>query len=184
MPNNMLQPYGFGSSDPFFTLHREMNRLFDDVFRGGTARSGGLQPASTMPSGFFNASMDVCETDKEMCVTLELPGVASEDVDISLHDDMLTIRGEKKFQSERGGGEKKGDKEKKENYHFVERSYGSFQRSLRLPYVANPDEVKASFQDGVLTISIPKGAQQERMRKIPIQGAAGQSAQSKPPRPH
>lgn len=180
MPNNMLQPYGFGSADPFSTLHREMNRLFDDVFRGGMTRSGGSQTSSAMPSGFFNASMDVAESDKEVRITLELPGVSQGDVDISLHDDVLTIRGEKKFQSEYGG-----DKEKKENYHCVERSYGSFQRSLRLPYVANPDEVKATFQDGVLTISIPKGAQQERTRKIQIQGATGPSGQqAKQPRAH
>ena len=126
-----------------------------------------------MPSGFFNASMDVAETDKEVRVTLELPGVSPDDVDISLHDDMLTIRGEKKFQRERGGDKDKSEKEKQENYHFIECSYGSFQRSLRLPYMANPDEVKASFQDGVLTINIPKGAQQERSRKIQIQGASG-----------
>ena len=181
MPNNMLQPFGFGSSDPFSMLHREMNRLFDDVFRGGMTRSGSPSPTA-MPSGFFNASMDVCETDKEMRVTVELPGVAQEDVDISLHDDMLTIRGEKKFQSERGGDKEK-EKDKKENYHFIERSYGAFQRSLRLPYVANPDEVKATFQDGVLSITVPKAAQQERTRKIQIQGASG-GQQVKQPTTH
>jgi HSP20 family protein len=170
MAGNPLIPFGFGASDPIFSLHREMNRLFDDVFRSG-GRALTQERASTQPA-FFNASMNVSETDKEVKVTVELPGVTEQDVDVTLDADVLTIRGEKKSEAERGG--------EKESFHWIERSYGSFQRSLRLPYAVNPDEVQASFDNGVLTVTVPKSTQQERSRKIQIQGTAspgGQQAQ-------
>jgi HSP20 family protein len=105
--------------------------------------------------------MNVSETDKEIRITAELPGVDQNDVDVSLDDDVLTIRGEKKFEQ----------KEEKENFHFVERSYGTFQRSVRLPFPVDPEQVNASFENGVLTVSLPKTAQQERSRKIQIQSS-------------
>jgi len=113
--------------------------------------------------------MNVSETENEVRVTVELPGVTEKDIDVSLNDDILTIRGEKKFESERGG--------EKESFHFVERSYGNFQRSLHLPFAVKPDDVKAAFQNGVLTITLPKSAQQERSRKIQIQGSTDQGSQ-------
>jgi HSP20 family protein len=166
MANNPLTPFRggslFGSGfDPFLTLHREMNRLFDDVIRGT-----GLTPATSgqgqggAVGNFVNTSMNVSETDKEIRVTAELPGVTEQDLDVRLDDDVLTIRGEKKFEETKGG--------EKENFHFVERSYGTFQRSLRLPSSVDPEQVKANFQNGVLTITLPKTAQQERSRKIQI----------------
>jgi len=156
----------FGGSDPLLSLHREMNRLFDDVFRGSRsfappAAQGGGTPTT------FNASMDVAETDKEVRVCVELPGVEEKDIDVTLDNDLLTIRGEKKFEQEKG--------DDKTNYHFVERGYGRFQRSLRLPYQVNPDEVKASFHNGVLTVTVPKSEQQARARRIQIQGSRSQS---------
>ena len=99
--------------------------------------------------------MNVSETDKEIRITAELPGVDQNDVDVSLDDDVLTIRGEKKFEQ----------KEEKENFHFVERSYSTFQRSVRLPFPVDPEQVNASFENGVLTVSLPKTAQQERSRR-------------------
>ncbi len=159
----------FGGADPLLSLHREMNRLFDDVFRGSrsfappTSQGGGA--AAT-----FNASMDVSETDKEVRVCVELPGVDEKDIDVSLENDQLTIGGEKKFEQEKG--------DEKTNYHFVERGYGRFQRALRLPFQANPDEVKATFHNGVLTVTVPKSAEQSRSRRIQIQGSSGQSSSS------
>ena len=128
MARNPMTPFrpggGMFPGDPFLSLHREMNRLFDDVFRGiGLPAATGSQGQGDV-STFVNASMNVSETDKEIRITAELPGVSEQDIDVSLDDDVLTIRGEKKF-------ERKDDKE---NFHFVERSYGTFQRSLRLPY--------------------------------------------------
>jgi HSP20 family protein len=165
MARNALTPFGYGAADPIFSLHREMNRLFDDAFR-----SDGL-PAQRTQGGtanFFNASMNVSETDKEIRIAVELPGVKPDDVDISLNGEVLTVRGEKRFEADNG--------KDKENYHYMERAYGTFQRSLRLPFSVRPEEVSADFEHGVLTISIPKSAQQEQSKKIPI----GRKAQTAP----
>jgi len=172
MARNPLTPIrsGFGmlgGSDPFLSLHREMNRLFDDVLRGtGLPGAGQIQGSV---SNLINASMNVSETDKEIRITAELPGVSEQDIDVSLDDDLLTIRGEKKFEQ----------KDEKENFHFVERSYGTFQRSLRLPFTVNPDQVQASFENGVLTVTVPKSGQQQRSRRIQVQGrgTSGQEIQ-------
>jgi len=178
MARNSLIPSSFGASDPLLSLHREMNRMFDDVFRGSFARPAGSSSQAAQPT-FFNASMNVSETPNELHVSVELPGVSEQDVDISLNDDLLTIRGEKKFERDRGGGDK-------ESYHYVERSYGVFERSLRLPFQVNADEVRANFENGVLTITVPKSAQQERSRRIQIQGSGqgrAQMRQDGEPRP-
>src|SRR5687767_14451451 len=89
--------------------------------------------------------------------------------DISLDQDVLTIRGEKKFERSEGG--------EKEAFHFMERSYGAFQRSIRLPGPRDPEQVRAVFENGVLQITLPKAQQQERSQKIQIQsgGKAGQA---------
>jgi len=173
MARNPLTPFrsGFGmlgGSDPFLSLHREMNRLFDDVLRDTGLPSAGQIGASNL----VNASMNVSETDKEIRITAELPGVSEQDIDVSLDDDVLTIRGEKKFEQ----------KDEKENFHFVERSYGTFQRSLRLPFTVNPDQVRASFENGVLTVTVPKSGQQQRSRRIQVQGR-GTSGQDIPGTP-
>jgi HSP20 family protein len=157
-----------GGNDPFLSLHREMNRLFDDVLRGAAV------PAMTGSQGdvgsFVNASMNVSETDKEVRITAELPGVTEQDIDVSLDDDVLTIRGEKKFERT----------DEKETFHFVECSYGTFQRSLRLPFPVDPEQVQAHFENGVLTVTVPKTGRQERSRRIQVQsrGAGGQGTRS------
>ncbi len=158
-----------GGNDPFLSLHREMNRLFEDVLRGtalpamtGSQGKGGV-------SNIVNAHMDVSETENESRITAELPGVTEQGIEVSLDDDVLTIRGEKRFER----------KDEKENFRFMERSYGTFQRSLRLPYALNPDQVHASFENGVLTVTVPKSGQQQRSRRIQVQGrgSGGQNAQ-------
>jgi HSP20 family protein len=159
-----------GGNDPFLSLHREMNRLFDDVLRGTAVPAAAGSQAQGDVGNFVNASMNVSETEKEIRITAELPGVTEQDIDVSLDDDVLTIRGEKKF-------ERTDDKE---NFHFVERSYGTFQRSLRLPFSVDPEQVQASFENGVLTVTVPKTGRQERSRRIQVQGrgAAGQGTRS------
>ncbi len=171
MARNPLSPFGFGGvgerglgSDPFLSLHHEMNRLFDDVLRGTfgvPSREGqGGQGGTLMPH------IDVSETEKELKICAELPGVTENDVEVTLNDDVLTIRGEKKFER----------RDEKENFHFVECSYGTFQRSLRLPYPIDPEQVQASFEHGVLTVTLPKTGRQERSRKIQVQsGRSGQA---------
>lgn len=174
MARNPITSFRPGSEmfpgDPFLSLPREMNRLFYDMLRGG-----GL-PAMTGSQGqsdvgtFVNTSMNVSETDKEIRITAELPGVSEQDIDVSLDNDVLTISGEKKFEH----------KDDKENFHFVERSYGTFQRSLKLPYVIDPEQVQAKFENGILIVTVQKTGRQERSRRIQVQGqgqgAAGQGA--------
>ncbi len=174
MARNPLTPSrsGFGLLDgghPILSLHREMNRLSDDVLRGAglPALSGSQGPGDV--GSFVNAQMNVSETAKEIRITAELPGVTEQDIDVSLDDDVLTIRGEKKFER----------RDEKETYHFVERSYGTFQRSLRLPFSVDPEQVRANFENGVLTVTLPKMGQPERSRRIQVQGR-GASGQSPP----
>jgi HSP20 family protein len=172
MARNPMTPFrpggGLFPGDPFLSLHREMNRLFDDVFRGAALPAASGSQGQGDVGAFVNASMNVSETDKEFRITAEPPGVTEQDIAVSLDDDVLTIRGEKKF-------ERKDDKE---NFHFVERSYGTFQRSLRLPYAVESEQVRASFENGVLTVTVPKTERQERSRRIQVQGrgATGQGA--------
>jgi len=165
MALNPLAPFRRGGAlaergsggDPFLSLHREMNRLFDDVFNG---RFGGQTPGSQQNGGMIVPDIDVSETENEVRICADLPGVNEGDVDVSLDDDnILTIRGEKKFER----------KDEKENYHFMERSYGTFQRSMRLPYSVDAGKVQANFDNGVLTVTLPKGKEQEHRRKIQVQ---------------
>ena len=103
--------------------------------------------------------MDVKETDKEIVVETELPGIDEKDVSLALKDGVLTIRGEKKHEHD----------EEKENYRVMERRYGSFQRSLRLPDTVDEDKVEASFNNGVLKVSLPKRPEAiGKQRTIPI----------------
>jgi HSP20 family protein len=172
MTRNPMTPFrpggGMFPGDPFLSLHREMNRLFDDIFRGASLPAAAGSQGQGDVGNFVNASMNVSETDKEIRITAELPGVTEQDIDVSLDDDVLTIRGEKKF----------GRKDDKENFHFVERSYGTFQRSLRLPYAVASEQVQASFENGVLTVTVPKTGRPERSRRIQVQGrgTTGQGA--------
>lgn len=172
MVRRSLSPLsGSYGGDPFFSLQREMNRLFDDAWGrfGATPRGGQSQGGADI-----DARINVSETEKELRITAELPGVNEEDVDVTLEGDVLTIRGEKKFEQTRGG--------EKEHYHFVERSYGSFQRSVQLPYPVKPEDVRAEFHNGVLALTLPKGEQQQR-RKIPIAGAQQQQIEQGETRP-
>lgn len=142
-------------ADPFLTLHREMNRLFDDIM--GNAASPGEAEGS-----LFAPRLDVTETDDEVVVCAELPGVDQKDVDVMMSGDVLSIRGEKKVERD----------ERKENRHVSERAYGTFARSVQLPFRADPDGVSAAFEHGVLTIRVPKPAEvRQEARRIEI-GAA------------
>jgi HSP20 family protein len=127
-----------GSHDPFMTLHREMNRLFDDVFRG----FGGTSLSPLMEGQFGWPKIELSETDKALTISAELPGMTENDVQIEIANGVLTIRGEKKS-------------EQNEGRYFTERYYGSFQRQIALEDVAE-DKAEASFKNGVLTISVPK----------------------------
>ena len=143
--------------DPYFSLHRDVNRTFEDMFKG----------FGTMPSVWGGDSaaapkIDVKETDKGLEVTAELPGVDEKDIELELDEDVLTIKGEKKLEKE--------EKDEKTGYHLMERSYGSFARSIRLPYPVKVEAVTAEFDKGVLKVTCPKPAEVAApSKKIQIQ---------------
>ena len=143
-----------GSMSPFMSLQREIDRLFDDFTRGFPTLSGNGASALV-------PSMDVTETDKEIEITAELPGLEEKDVQVNVADNLLTIRGEKKAEKE----------QKDKNFRLVERSYGSFERTLELPEGVNADAIKASIAKGVLKVSIPKPAPAQA-KKIDVKSAA------------
>jgi HSP20 family protein len=137
--------------NPFVTLQREIDRLFDDFGRGSPVfRAPGLTP-----------TMDVTETDKEIEITAELPGLEEKDVEVNVADNVLTIRGEKKAEKE----------EKNKNYQIVERSYGAFARTVALPDGIDPAAIKASIAKGVLKVTVPKPAP-AKTTKVEIKTAA------------
>lgn len=152
--------------DAISTLRTEVDRLFDDFGKWDSGFGRGffnLEPfRGVAPS--LSAKMpvvNVAESDKEFEITAELPGMGEKDVNVSLADGVLTVKGEKK--------EEKEDKSK--NYYLAERSYGSFQRSFRLPDNADDKNIKADVAKGVLTVKIPKTARKEpaaRERKIKV----------------
>jgi len=140
------------SFDPFLTLHREMNRLFDDVFRGFGA--SGLSPL--MEGRFGWPKVELSETDKALIVSAELPGLTEKDVNVEIAGGVLKIRGEKK--AEHNG----------EGKYFTERYYGAFERQIPLDDVQE-DKAEASFKNGVLTISLPKSDRpREGVKRIAI----------------
>ena len=145
----------FGSGDPFSVLQREVNRVFDEVFRTAPARVG---------LGGFAPDLDVHETGRGLELTAELPGMAEGDIDLRLEGDLLTLSGEKQDTREKAEGGR----------HMSERSFGRFQRSFRLPFAPDAGQVQARFDKGVLHVTLPRPAQSQGGGRIPIQ--AGQAA--------
>jgi len=127
------------SFDPFLTLHREMNRLFDDVLRG----FGGTSSSLPTDAHLGWPKLELNDTEKALTVSAELPGMTEKDVQVEIANGVLTIRGEKK--AEHSG----------EGKYFTERYYGAFERQIPLQDVQE-DKAEASFKNGVLTISLPK----------------------------
>jgi HSP20 family protein len=120
-------------------LRREMDRFWDDYFGSGRR---GLRPLQAE----FAPAVDVKESTDQIVVKAEVPGMEAKDINISVTGEVLTIKGEKKSEPE----------EKEENYHVVERSYGSFSRSLVLPSAVDLDKIEAKYDKGVLTVICPK----------------------------
>ena len=122
-----------------FNFHNEMGRIFGDVFG---SQEGGTDTEET----YWMPTVDIAETESGYEIRAELPGVSQDDVNVSVTDNLLTVKGEKRQEAETEG----------KNYHRVERRYGSFQRRFTLPSEVATDNIKAEFTDGVLTLSIPK----------------------------
>ncbi len=135
---------------PLRQFHEEIDRFFDQAFRGfGLSPFGVDRPAwPHLTEGMFKPSLDLGASDKAYTITVEIPGVDEKDVTLEIVNDTLTIRGEKQHEKE----------EKEKNYYRMERSYGAFQRVLSLPQDADQDGVKAVFKKGVLTVTLPRKA--------------------------
>lgn len=142
--------------DPFSALRRDMDRLFDDFWRGEPFRGFNV-PSPAFAGGW--PTLDVSETDKDYKITAELPGLEEKDVKLTLRDNVLVLSGEKRSEKEENG----------ENRHVSERFYGSFQRAIPFDAEVDPDKVVASFKNGVLTVTAPKNpAAQDRTKRIEI----------------
>ncbi len=152
---------------PMARLHQQMNRLFSDAFRGFEEGAGENRLGLA-----FNPVVEVEQQDDRYEISVELPGVTGDDVNVECTDELLVISGTKERKETRGEGE---------NRHS-ERIYGSFQRTFRLPEDALRDNIEAHFSDGVLTVSIPReeASQQESRRRIEVQrGAPGGEARER-----
>jgi len=123
------------------SLQERMNRLFNNELSPVTSQE-------SLASGSFVPPVDVYEDEQGIRLKMEVPGIEEKDIDIRLENNLLTVRGQRKLEKET----------KEENYHRIERSYGSFTRSFTLPNTVNPEEVKAGYSKGVLSISLGKKA--------------------------
>ncbi len=135
------------SANPFLALQREVNNLFDDFFSPA--------PFETKDWNMGFPQVDIKETDKELKISAELPGLTEKDIEVLISEDLLTIQGEKREEKE----------DKKENYYSSERYYGSFKRQIRLPEAVTADKVQAKFKNGVLDITIPKSEKAQKGKK-------------------
>jgi HSP20 family protein len=142
---------------PFKALQQEVDKLFSDFTSDFPLAGRWTKNAN------FAIQVDVAETEKTLEVTAELPGVSEKDIDVSLAGDILTIKAEKKSDKE----------EKTKDYHLVERSYGTFERSMRLPFKADPAKIEAKFDKGVLKLVVQKPVEaQTKTQKIEVKAAA------------
>jgi len=150
MPREIVPWRHWGPFRELERMRREMDRLWDSFFEERPRRKG-EEISEWAPS------IDVAETKDSLVVRAEIPGIDPKGIDISLSQDVLTIKGEKKQEKE----------EKEENYHFVERIYGSFSRSVRLPREVQSEKISATYKDGILKITLPK-SEEAKKKEIKI----------------
>ena len=131
------------------SVQDEMNRLFDGLMRRRDAGS----PGEWMPA------VDISETDEEFVVSADTPGMKAEDIKISVANNVLTLRGEKKNVRE----------DKEENFHRIERTYGSFERTFSLPSGVDSQNIRAKYKDGVLEVRLPK-SKEAKPQEIKVEG--------------
>jgi HSP20 family protein len=160
----------FGGSDfdspilaPIALLYRDMQRLLGDGSSGTAvgAPAGGMRHGSGALSTLV-PQIDVSETDRELRIIADLPGANEADIEVLINGDQLALRAVRQMERE----------EDRENFHVSERVFGTFQRTLQLPFPVDPDQVQASFDNGVLTITIAKPQPQQSSRRIQVQGGA------------
>lgn len=146
-------PAGYEPDMGLFSLQNRMNSLFNDFFHGTALKP--FEEFDNMALTAFSPKINVAETDKEVAVTAELPGMDEKDVNVELNEGTLTISGEKKEEHE----------EKGKNWHRVERSYGSFHRVVQLPARVDEKQARAKFKKGLLTVTLPKLEKDQGKRK-------------------
>jgi HSP20 family protein len=148
-------PFRDEDRNPFLSLHREVNRLFDDVFRSFDGRLSTLGALSSFGAAW--PSVEVSDTDREIRVTAEIPGLEEKDIEVLLTDGVLTLKGEKRSEPE--------DKDRQ----FSERFYGRFERRIPLGVEVEEDRIEARFKNGVLSVVLPKSARaQSQVKRIAI----------------
>ncbi|PBB32987.1 MULTISPECIES: Hsp20/alpha crystallin family protein [unclassified Mesorhizobium] len=153
--NQVPSVFRDGERDPFLSLQREVNRLFDDVFRGFGSGLPSLGGVSAFGAGW--PSVEISDNEKEIKVAAEVPGLDEKDIEVLLDDGVLTLKGEKRSETE--------DKERQ----FSERIYGRFERRIPLGYEIEEDKIDARFKNGVLTVMLPKTAKaQSQAKRIEI----------------
>ena len=136
------------------SMRQEIDRLFDDFAR--------RSPASWFGAEAVAPKIDITETEEALEVTAEIPGVEEKDIEVDVSGDVLTIGGEKRKEAET----------KEKRYHRIERSYGAFRRSMRVPFEVDPDQVTATHDKGVLRVTLPKPAEvKKHSRKISVKSA-------------
>lgn len=145
-----------GWPDPFDAMHDELDRLFGGYFKKLPIHRFGF---SGDGNGSLFANLDIGETDDDLTIEIDVPGVKREDIDITLSDNTLRVKGRRESKKE----------EKEKSYQRVERESGAFERRIALPCEVDTDAVDAGVRDGVLTITLPKSAKaKEQERKIEI----------------
>jgi len=149
----------------FMTLRDRMNKMFEDMVALSKGEEKDMMSSSWIPS------VDIYETENEVVLSAEVPGINEKEIELKVEDDNLTIKGERKFEKET----------KEENYHRIERSYGSFFRSFSLPGYVDQDKIEAEYDNGVLKIHMPKKPELKprKVRILKPQGAAEEKAEEK-----
>jgi HSP20 family protein len=173
MDMKSLMPFGRSSSparsggedDPFALMRREMDRMFESFSRdwGMPAAAGGFASPPAATGGFASLKVDVAESDKGLEISAELPGIDQKDIQLDLADGILTIKAEHQAEKE--------EKDEKKHYHLIERSRGSYLRRFAIPFEPEADKIQASFDKGVLHITVPRSkAAEKKVKKIKING--------------
>lgn len=134
------------------TIHHQMNRLFEPFFV-----RGGLDEGTDLAAGAWVPPVDIEETSDRLVVRAEIPGMSPDEIDVRVENGVLTIRGERRFESER----------RDRNFHRVERSYGTFSRSFTLPTTVDTENVSARYEQGILELEMPR-REEAKPRRIPI----------------
>ncbi len=146
-------PLARTGKDPLTSLQREMNQLLEGFFEESP-----LKLLNRGGTGLLGPKLDVSETDRELHVTVELPGLKEDDIDVEFTGDLLRIRGEKKDERD----------EKQHNFHRIERTFGMFERVVPIPVDVDRSQVQATFKNGVLNITLPKTAAAPSSQKIAV----------------